>query len=334
MKIKNVFSMIGKIILIISIITSVYIVILLNSPIIKNRNYVIISFLHGTTVKTLLSDLNKKNIIQHPLLFGILIHLSGFDRYLKAGEYIIYPYITTPLTLFKKMITGDAIYHSFTIIEGSDFFKIIDDLNKNHYIKHLLQGLNPDQIMHKIGHPNEHYEGKFAPDTYLFSGETSDIDILTRAFNLMNKHLHQAWSNRDNNLTYKNPYQVLIAASIIEKETCIPKEKNIISRVILHRLKANMLLQIDPTVIYGIKNFSGKLTKKDLTKNTIYNTYLHKGLPPTPISMPSKETINATVHPDKKSTAYYYVAKGDGTHEFSVNFIQHTKAVNKYVMKR
>lgn len=291
-----------------------------------------IIFAKGEAGHSLIKKLQKKNLIKYPNFFLAVIRLTCYQYHLIAGEYLIKPGITTPASLIYKIINGKMIYHHFTIIEGWTFEQVITALNKNEYIIHKLNNIPKNKIMDEIGYANEHPEGKFAPDTYIFSGLISDIDVLKMAYKSMQKTLKILWDKRERNLIYKSPYETLIVASLIEKETAIKSEKFLISGVILNRLSKNMRLQIDPTVIYGIRKiFSGKLRKIDLVKNTPYNTYRHKGLPPTPISMPSKESIIAALHP-VYSEYLYYLSKGNGFHQFSTSLIQQNIAIKKYLL--
>lgn len=306
--------------------------IFLKKPIIPaGQQSVSFVFVSGMSARKAAAVLRQQNLITRPLFFTLLMRLKGQERSLKAGEYYIESGKTTPWQLLEKMIAGDSIRHAFTIVEGWTFQQMIVALNANSYVKHTVQQMNAAQIMAKIGHPNELPEGRFAPDTYLFSGEVTDTWILIRAYQLMQRRLQIAWDQRSPEATYTCPYSALIAASLIEKETAYAPEKPIIAGVILHRLSQNKLLQVDPTVIYGMgAKYNGKLSKNDCLKDTSYNTYTRKGLPPSPIAMPSLESIEAALHP-KSGTYLYYVAKGDGTHHFSNTFREQTNAVKKYL---
>ncbi|CAL7960926.1 Endolytic murein transglycosylase [Gammaproteobacteria bacterium] len=304
----------------------------LKDPLVEaNQKPAYFLFTQGMSVKKAAASLRQKNLIKRPLFFDLLARFKGVERNLKAGEYLIEPGITTPTQLLAKMVKGDAVRHAFTIVEGWTFSQMIATLNNNSYIKHTIQKSNSDEIMGTIGYSGELPEGRFAPDTYLFSGEVKDTYILTNAYKLMQKRLQAAWNNRAADAPYRCPYEALIVASMIEKETAFEQEKPIIAGVILRRLAMGKLLQVDPTVIYGLgEKYSGKLSKLDLTKDTPYNTYTRKGLPPTPIALPSKASIEAALHPTS-GTVLYYVAKGDGTHKFSDTLKEQSKAVKKYL---
>lgn len=306
----------------------------LNSPLVTSNQQpvkVIVSF--GDSAKKIASNLKQKELLKNPDVFVLFIRLSGAERYLQAGEYLVEPGITTPRQLIRNMTNGESVRHAFTIVEGWTFAQIIAALNSNKYIPHTIQNLQIPEIMEKLKHPGEIPEGKFAADTYFFSGDMTDLDILSTAYQLLQKRLKTAWDNRDISVPYHCPYEALIVASLIEKETACSKEKPLIAGVILGRLEKGMLLQVDPTVIYGLgAKFTGKLKKTDLLINTTYNTYVHKGLPPTPIAMPSIDSIEAALHP-AKTTHLYYVAKGDGTHEFSDFLKGQIEAIKKYLKK-
>jgi len=291
-------------------------------------------FTQGMSAKQAATILKKQNLIKNTLFFSLLVKFKGIERNLKAGEYLIEPGITTPGKLIDKMVKGEAVRHAFTVVEGWTFKQVLNAINNNKYIQHTIQDLNQEQIMAKIGHPGKLPEGLFAPDTYLFSGKVNDTEILRSSYRLMQKRLQQLWANKSINADYSCPYQALIAASLLEKETANEQEKPIIAGVILKRLGLNMPLQVDPTVIYGMGDkYNGKLNKSDCNINTSYNTYIHKGLPPTPIAMPSEASIKATLNPIM-GNYLYYVSKGDGTHCFSANLKDQTKAANKYLKRK
>jgi UPF0755 protein len=336
MKQKNkIFIVLGAAFVAICLALSLDFLSFLKDPLIEaNQQPAYFLFTQGMSVKKAAVGLRQKNLIKQPLFFDWLARFKGVERNLKAGEYIIEPGITTPTQLLTKMLKGDAVRHAFTIVEGWTFSQMIVALNNNSYIRHTIQKSTTDEIMSAIGYPGEIPEGKFAPDTYLFSGEVKDTHILTNAYKLMQKRLQAAWDNRSVDAQYRCPYEALIVASMIEKETAFEQEKSIIAGIILRRLAMDKLLQIDPTVIYGLgEKYSGKLNKADLTKDTPYNTYTRKGLPPTPIALPSKGSIEAALHPTP-STALYYVAKGDGAHKFSDTLKEQSRAVKKYLQHK
>lgn len=331
---QKIYAIISIILLIICLWLGVTWWSFLKSPLIKAdqkpRDFI---FPQGMSVKQVATTLATQKLLHHPGLFTLLVRLKGLERNLKAGEYRITPGVTTPLLLLTKMARGDAVRHTFTIIEGWTFVQVLAALNSNPHVIHTIQNLTSAEIMTKISHPGELPEGRFAPDTYLFSGEIKDTKLLISAYNLMAKRLKKAWQNSDANLPYHCPYQALIVASLIEKETAIPAEKPLIAGVILRRWSNDRLLQIDPTIIYGLGDkYKGKLTKADYLKDSPYNTYTRRGLPPTPIAMPSESSIVAALQPIIGSYLYY-AAKGDGTHKFSAAMKEQEQAVKKYLRK-
>lgn len=282
----------------------------------------------GTTTKSLVEDLYQKQIIHNPILFNILIHLKGNAVHkLKAGQYL-FPKWTTPNNLIDQITAGKGmIYYSFTIVNGWKFHDLLDALQHEEKLKHLTMHLNNLEIMNALGLPNEKPEGQFYPATYYFFDGSSDLSLLRRAYHLMQKKLNDAWQNRDPNLPYKKPYDSLIAASLVEKEAYLNEERPLIAGVLINRLEKHMLLQFDPSVIYGMGDkYKGKITRQDLLKVTPYNTYTNRGLPPTPIALPSVESILAVLHPAKHDY-YYFVARGNGAHQFSRTLKEHNAAV-------
>lgn len=287
-------------------------------------------FTQGATVKGLAQQLYTLKVLKKPTFFVWLARINGSARVLQAGEYQITSK-TTPSQLLKKMVHGEVIKHAFTIVEGWTLQQIKTSLANNNFLTHDLSGLSNDAIMQKLGLVGEEPEGRFAPDTYVFSGVTSEIVVLRSAYRLMQKRLNDEWQNRAADATFHCPYEALIAASIIEKESAVKQERPLIAGIIFRRLQIGMPLQMDPTVIYGLgQSYTGKLTTADLKMDSAYNTYTRKGLPLTPIAMPSQDAIHAALHPII-GTALYYVAKGDGSHVFSNTLEEHNQAVGKYL---
>jgi peptidoglycan lytic transglycosylase G len=288
-----------------------------------------IVFEPGSSVHHLLADLQNQGFMPHPRFFLLLTYVKGASNKLKTGEYQFDPG-TTPAQLLNQMLAGKAIFHRFTIVEGWTFQQLISALKNLAYVKHSLNRASSEQILANLGLPAEHPEGLFYPATYYFSAGSKDSDLLKWSYQLMEKKLHEAWKARANDLPYKTAYQALIAASLVEKETAIPKERPMIAGVIVRRLQAGIPLQIDASIIYGLGvHYSGKLSSEDLRKHTPYNTYTRRGLPPTPIANPSLVSIIAALHPDH-SQNLYFVAKGDGTHQFSAHLAEHNWAVQRY----
>lgn len=287
----------------------------------------------GASIQTVEKELAAQDIINHPLLFRILMHVHNKTHSLKAGEYY-FAKDSSPLKILNQMMTGTGlVQHEFTIIAGWNFQQVRQALNKEVLLQHTTEKLSDTEIMQKLGQSG-HPEGLFFPDTYFYTMGNSDLSLLKRAFKKMQNHLDVAWNTRVPNLLFKNSYEALIAASLVEKEAHVNEERPIIAGVLINRLRKNMLLQFDPTVIYALgDDYEGTLHKKDLTFQSPYNTYVTKGLPPTPIAMPSLASINAVMHPDNNDY-YYFVARGDGHHQFTKSLDDHHQAVKDAVVTR
>lgn len=282
------------------------------------------------TVRGLVKRLQTDNIIQHPWLFALLIETVGDGHRLRFGEYdIAYP--TTAWQLLRNLSAGKGLaQHRLTIIEGWTFHDMRNAIAQDNNLTQTLENQSPSTLLTLLGSKYKSPEGLFYPNTYFFNWRNADFTVYKTAYQAMQVILQKAWENRAPHLPYKNAYQALIAASLIERETPIAAEKPLIADVIVNRLKKWMPLQIDPTVQYGLKQpFGEVITKKDLKTKTPYNTYLFYGLPPTPICMPSITSIEAALHPAK--TGYlYFVATGDGGHRFSKTYGEHQIQVKQY----
>ncbi len=286
----------------------------------------------GSNIKTIAQQLSLEEIINDPWLFILLAKVKGVETRVRAGEYRLQQ-SQSPSDLLELFTEGKSILYNFTIIEGWAFRQMIKELQHHPTIKNTLEGKSNTEIMAALGYPGQHPEGLFFPDTYSFSKGTSDIEFLQRAYRLMQSHLQREWDNRAPDLPLGSSYDALILASIIEKETGAAYERPLIASVFVQRLRKNMRLQTDPTIIYGLgETFDGDIRFRDLKKDTPYNTYLHKGLTPTPIALPGLDSIRAALHPaDNK--ALFFVAKGNGTHYFSDTLEEHNKAVRKFQLK-
>jgi UPF0755 protein len=262
-------------------------------------------------------------------LLALYARVTGTSSKVKAGSYELTGSVT-PLELLDKIARGDVTMQSVTLIEGWTFKQFRAALDRNEFISHDTKGM-PDAAVVQLVDPSiAHPEGQFFADTYLFAKGTKDIDIMKRANRAMQRQLQSAWAARDPDLPYKSPYQALIMASIVEKETGKGSERAQIAGVFVNRLRKGMLLQTDPTVIYGMGDaFDGNIRKRDLQTDTPYNTYTRAGLPPTPIAMPGLASLAAAMHP-AQTKAIYFVARGDGSSEFSETLEAHNRAVNKY----
>ena len=283
----------------------------------------------GSRFRAVTQQLVQQNIIQDPVSFEVLARGLGIASDVKAGIYEVKNGIT-PLELLQMMTSGSATQASITFIEGWTFAQMREELNASEKVKHMAMSETDQQILKEIGAAETMPEGLFFPDTYFFSPNTSDRDILKRAYSTMQGKLKTAWLSKAQGLPYKTPYEALIMASLVEKETGRAAERPQIAGVFINRLKIGMRLQTDPTVIYGMgEHFDGNIHKKDLLRDTAYNTYTRDGLPPTPIAMPGWGAINAALHP-LQTKALYFVGKGDGTHYFSTSLAEHNNAVIKY----
>lgn len=265
---------------------------------------------------------------------AVLLHawfrFSGQGRLIKAGSYELAPG-TTPQKLLSMLVRGDQALKSVTLVEGWNFNQVRAALQKAEQLSPDTLNLAPEAIMEKLGKPGVHPEGRFFPDTYTYAKGSSDLAVLKRAARAMDKRLDAAWSLRSPDTPLKTPEEALILASIVEKETGKPSDRPQIGGVFTNRLRLGMLLQTDPTVIYGLgSKFDGNLRKRDLLADTPYNTYTRAGLPPTPIAMPGRAALLAAVQP-APTKAIYFVARGDGSSQFSSSLDEHNRAVNKYI---
>ncbi|MEW8690590.1 MAG: endolytic transglycosylase MltG [Candidatus Thiodiazotropha endolucinida] len=287
----------------------------------------------GMTVRSLAEDLQQRGMLEKPMLLRFIARWQGQASKLKAGEYYL-PTGTTPPKLLEILSSSQVVQYALTIIEGWTFDQLMAAIRRDPVLAHSLKEVTNDQVMQHLGLDDLHPEGRFYPDTYHFPRGTTDAAFLKRAYKRMESVLEQAWQQRKKQLPLKSPYEALILASIIERETGIPEERGKIAGVFIRRLKRGMLLQTDPTVIYGMgESYNGNIRKRDLTRDTPYNTYLHKGLTPTPIAMPSGAAIRAALNPEE-GNSLYFVATGDGGHYFSSTLEEHNKAVRKYQLKR
>jgi UPF0755 protein len=288
---------------------------------------------HGSSLRGIAQQLANEKVLKEPWSFVILVRGMGKASEIKAGNYQLEQGVTG-FGLFQMITDGSTVQNSITFIEGWSFRQMREALNTHESVRHMTMPLTDTQIMEQIGATETLPEGLFFPDSYYFSIGMSDLDILKRAYQTMQHKLDTAWQGKDAGLPYATPYQALIMASIIEKETGRGDERPLIARVFLNRLKLGMRLQTDPTVIYGMgEAFDGNLRKRDLLDDTPYNTYTRDGLPPTPIAMPGLAAIEAALHP-VRSNALYFVGRGDGSHAFSHTLSEHNSAVTRYQLKR
>lgn len=283
----------------------------------------------GSSITSIGKQLQDRGVLDSSLYLQVYARLTDRASRIKVGEYRIQPG-TTPRDFLEQLIEGRIIQYALTIVEGWTFHQMLQAVAAHKKIANTLRGLDDAQIMSRLGHPREHPEGRFFPDTYFFPAGTTDFAFLKRAFQTMERRLRDAWEQRDPDLPLDTPYEVLILASIIEKETALPSERREIAGVLIRRLNKGMRLQVDPTVIYGLgEAFDGNIRREDLRRDTPYNTYTHKGLPPTPIALPGAESLLAAVKPAPGDTLYF-VARGDGSHIFTRTLGEHNRAVQKY----
>lgn len=286
----------------------------------------------GTPFKLITRSLGEKGIIEKPYLLEWTARLQGKAAKVQAGEYHIAPGML-PGQFLDMLVAGKVVQYSFTLVEGWNVRQVLDALKQDPDITHTLETPDARQLMRELGLDKAHAEGWFFPDTYHFVRGTTDKDLLQRAYAVMHTHLEEQWQQREIRLPYKSPYDVLIMASIIEKETGVAEERQQIAGVFVRRLQKGMRLQTDPTVIYGIgESYDGNIRRKDLRTDTPYNTYTRSGLPPTPIAMPGLAAIRAALHP-AAGDSLYFVASGGGAHVFSPTLEQHNEAVIKYQLK-
>jgi UPF0755 protein len=283
----------------------------------------------GTRFRRAAQIIEQSGVGVRRLEFELLARALGRDQDVKAGSYELAA-APTPLELLDKLTRGDVTQAEVRFIEGWNFRQLRAALDASTFLKHDSQGLGDKDLLRKLAVPETHPEGLFFPDTYLFAKGTSDLRVLKRAYQAMQRRIAQEWPLRDPAVPYKTPYEALIMASVIEKETGRGEEREMIAGVLVNRLRTGMLLQVDPTVIYGLGSaFDGNLKKVHLQTDGPYNTYTRAGLPPTPIAATGLASLRAALKP-AKTAALYYVARGDGSSQFSRTLEEHNRAVRKY----
>jgi UPF0755 protein len=290
------------------------------------------SLKQGSSLKSAARQMKQADVLPSDWLFVLLARGLGKATQIKPGNYQIEEPIS-PLQLLDMISKGRVEQSEITIVEGFTFSQLRQNLNASEALRHDSVALPDGEILKRIGATENQAEGLFFPDTYNFATGSSDLIVLKRAYQLMQKHLQESWVKRDPDLPLNSPYDALILASIVEKETGQAIDRSMIAGVFINRLKKKMLLQTDPTVIYGMgEKFDGNIRKRDLQTDTPYNTYTRRGLTPTPIALPGLASIQATLHP-AKTNALYFVARGDGSSYFSSTLTEHNNAVNKYQIK-
>lgn len=286
----------------------------------------------GMSLAHVARRLHDAGVLDKPYYLTLLGRISGQASRIQTGEFFIAAG-ATPVDLMQELTTGTVVQYPVTIIEGWTFAQLRDYLATRTHLEHTLDDLDDSAVMTRLGRPDMHPEGRFLPDTYHFPKGTEDIEVLRRALLAMESRLQLAWKGRSEDLPLDTSYEALILASIVEKETAVPDERPRIAGVFIRRLRKGMRLQTDPTVIYGMgESYDGNIRRRDLLRDTPYNTYTRSGLPPTPIALPSGESIDAVLHP-AAGNALYFVSRGDGSHVFSATLEEHNRAVRRYQLK-
>jgi UPF0755 protein len=291
----------------------------------------------GASFAHVAAELAAQGIVAQPRAWVLYARWKGLAAAVKAGEYEILPG-ATPRELLMKMVNGQVLLHSFTIVDGWRLQDVLEAVRRNPEVEstlpaHETTAVQAADLMQKLGAAGTESEGQFLPETYRFAGGTTDVELLRQAHAALTKELDAAWATRDPDLPLRNPNELLIMASIVEKESGIPQELAKIAGLYLHRLSIGMRLQADPTIIYGMGDrYDGDIRTADLRTDGPYNTYTRAGLPPTPIALPSAAVIRATAHPEKTDAIYFVAsAKDDGSHIFSATLAAHNAAVAAYL---
>ena len=301
----------------------------LHAPLGMDKDTVDLSIEPGTSPRGVARAVADAGVQVDPRVLYAWFRVSGQDRQIRAGSYEL-DRGTTPRSLLQKLVPGDEALRSVTLVEGWNFRQMRAALAASEQLKPDTAGLGNEAVMVALGRPGVHPEGRFFPDSYTYAKGSSDLAVMRRAMQAMDKKLDAAWSQRQADTPLKSADEALILASIIEKETGRASDRPLVAGVFTNRLRIGMPLQTDPTVIYGMgESFDGNLRKRDLQTDTPWNTYTRGGLPPTPIAMPGKAALLAAVQPGQ-TRALYFVAKGDGTSHFSPSLEEHNRAVNQY----
>lgn len=288
---------------------------------------------NGTNPNRMFYRMEQEGLLDDAVWLRLYWRFNMAGTALHTGEYRLTPGMTVE-QLFDAWRRADVVQYNLTLVEGWTFRQVRSAVAKHEKIKHTLDGLSDSEVMDKLGHTGVFPEGRFFPDTYRFVRGMSDVELLQQAYMRLDEVLAKEWAERTTDLPYRDPYQALIMASLVEKETGIPQERGQIAGVFVRRLRLGMMLQTDPTVIYGMgERYNGKITRADLREPTPYNTYTMTGLPPTPIAMVGREAIRAALNPSD-GTSLYFVARGDGSHVFSDDLDDHNSAVREFQLKR
>ena len=302
---------------------------LVSSPLALKSDKLDFNIARGSSLRVAAGEVAAAGVALDPRLLIMLGKVLRVESSIKAGSYEVGRGITAR-QLLSKLTRGDVTQGEIAFIEGWTFRQMRERLDAHPDLRHDTKGLPEAEILRLLGAPATVAEGLFFPDTYLFDKQSTDAEVLARAYRGMQQQLAREWASRAPGLPYSQPYQALIMASIVEKETGRDQDRPLVAAVFVNRLRQGMLLQTDPTVIYGVgERFDGNLRKRDLLGDTPYNTYTRMGLPPTPIAMPGLASLQAALHP-AASQAIYFVARGDGSSQFSPTLDEHNQAVNRY----
>lgn len=305
----------------------------LTTPLKLSDSQLIYQVPRGATLATIADDLQAEGLIGNARYLEWYGRYTGQAHRIRAGEYRLTPDLV-PETLLALLVSGRSVTYSLTLLEGWNIRQVRAAVAGHEALTQTLDGVDDAELMARLGNPGMHPEGRFFPDTYQFTRGMTDLEFLRRAMRVMDRELAEAWANRADDLPLEDADEALILASIIEKETGQAEERPEIAGVFTRRLRKGMKLQTDPTVIYGMgERFDGNLRRRDLTEDTPYNTYVHAGLPPTPICMPGRGALRAAVNPLPGKTLFF-VSKGDGSHVFSETLQQHNAAVRRYQLKQ
>jgi UPF0755 protein len=301
----------------------------LDRPLQMSASRVEIRIANGATARSIARSVRAAGVGLNEIEFLAAARATGATRQLRAGRYAIEQGMSLN-SLVDMLKRGDVLRERLTIVEGGTVRELRMQLADTPELLHDTARLSDTQLLRTIGATETHPEGLFAPDTYVFDPGSSELELLRRAYRTQAERLARAWSGRAADLPYRDPYEALVMASIIEKETGRPEERARVAGVFVNRQRRGMPLQTDPTIVYGLGDrFDGRLHKKDLETDSPYNTYLRAGLPPTPIALPGQASIEAALNPDH-TAALYFVARGDGSSEFSATLAEHNRAVDRY----
>jgi UPF0755 protein len=307
----------------------------LDTPLVTDGEARIVNVQPGASLTASAEAMAEQGLLDHPQLFAWYARLRGDGRSIQAGEYSVAPG-TTPRALLEQLVSGRVLLHALTVVEGWTFAELLAALRAHAAVAHTLAEVDGAAVMAALGEPERHPEGLFFPETYHFPRGTSDLALLRQARALMDGQLAAAWEGRAADLPFETPYEALILASIVEKETALEAERPLIAGVFVRRLQQRMRLQTDPSVIYGIgAAFDGDIRRRDLDQDTAYNTYTRAGLPPTPIALPGGASLHAVMHPAPGDTLYFVATgAGDGSHYFSTTLEEHNEAVQRFLARR